>query len=62
MKQIEFEQTNIKLGDQFVYRVVKLTNCLEPAIGSQLQRSEVRHYLSVPDYKVVIRGQKGGTA
>jgi hypothetical protein len=60
MKHIELEQTRVNIGNQRVYLVVKLTNCLEPAIGSEIPASEVQGYLSLPDYKVVIREPKGG--
>lgn len=59
MKRIELEQISVKLGSQRVYRVVKLTNCLEPAIGSEIPANEVQDYLSLATYQIVIREPKG---
>ena len=42
-------------GDGVLYRVCKLTNAVEPAIGSILGTKEAKYYIGLPGWTVIIR-------
>ena len=41
--------------DRSAYRVCKLTNAVEPAIGSLLSTKEAKYYIGLPGWTVIIR-------
>ena len=58
-KTVELVQTNIH--DSFVvqYRVVKLTNTVEPTVGELLNTREISDFIRKPGWTVVIKERKG---
>jgi len=57
-RTIELVQTGTFDGDGRLYRVVKLTNTVEPEAGSHLSGQEIREYIRRPDWTVVIKERK----
>jgi len=53
-KTVVFEQTDGFKGDQRLYRVVGLTNTIEPLIGKMLPASEVSEMCSLQKFTVII--------
>lgn len=57
-KTMELVQTNIQRGkDGFLYRVVKLTNTAEPAIGETMDKLNVEAFIRRPGWTVIIKGE-----
>ena len=59
-KTVELCLTNVFSGSERTYRVVKLTNTVEPAVGDTLPEWEVKQLIRLPGYTVVIKEGKSG--
>jgi hypothetical protein len=57
-KKVEFVKTSTFDGDGPVYRVVKLTNCVDPVVGSHISAKEIRKFIESRLWTVVIREGK----
>jgi hypothetical protein len=58
-RTVELCLTNTFHGSERVYRVVKLTNTVEPTVGETVSEAEVKEMIRRPGWTVVIKEGKG---
>jgi len=58
-RTLELDQVGAMDGVGVGYRVVKLTNTVEPCIGEYLSTIEVKDYIRRPGWTVIIKKGKG---
>ena len=58
-RTLELSQVGALNGVGVGYRVVKLTNTVEPCIGDYLSAQEVKDFIRRPGWTVVIKEGKG---
>jgi hypothetical protein len=58
-RTLELAQVGALNGVGVGYRVVKLTNTVEPCIGEYLSTSEVKEFIRRPGWTVVIKKGNG---
>jgi len=58
-RTVECVQTNAFDGEGRLYRVTKLTNTVEPAVGECLSGAELKEFIRRPGWTVIIKEGKG---
>jgi hypothetical protein len=57
-RTVELCLTNTFHGNERVYRVVKLTNTVEPTVGETVGEQEVRELIRRPEWTVIIKEER----